>query len=61
MINSLRVTLATLAGVTLGGWASAQTSAWQRPNRRSKHHRLWVSARNFPRQPSSAPVLQSLL
>src|SRR5215469_14664887 len=24
MINSLRVTLVTLAGVTLGGWASAQ-------------------------------------
>jgi Glycine-zipper domain len=26
MINSLRVTLVTLAGVTLGGWASAQTA-----------------------------------
>ena len=26
MINSLRVTLVTLAGVTLGGWVSAQTA-----------------------------------
>jgi hypothetical protein len=26
MINSVRVTLVTLAGVTLGGWASAQTA-----------------------------------
>ena len=27
MINSLHITLVTLAGVTLGGWASAQTAA----------------------------------
>ena len=26
MINSLRITLVTLTGVTLGGWASAQTA-----------------------------------
>ena len=26
MINSLRVTLVTLAGITVGGWASAQTA-----------------------------------